>query len=132
MMPHMKWITGVFVSFILAGCGGGDSLIQAPQPEPRAYQQLAADYGETLAPKSLRFSLAGASISAMQPTRGPQPGAWYACVKAVDGTHYAVLYRDGKVADFRQAVAIDNCAAMEGYQPLPPAKPTAAKPDSLR
>lgn len=132
MVPSMKRLASVFLSFALAGCGGSELFNQAPQPEPRAYQQLAADYGQTLAPRSSRFSLAGASISAIQPTRGPQLGAWYACVKAVDGTDYAVLYQDGKVADFRQAVAIDNCAGAEAYRPLPPAKPTAAKSDSVR
>jgi hypothetical protein len=132
MMPHMKWITGAFVGFTLAGCGGGEPLFQAPQPEPRAYQQLAADYGATLAPTSLRFSLAGATISAIQPAQGPQLGAWYACVKAADGTKYAVLYQDGKVVDFRQALAIDHCDGMNGYRPLPPAKPAAAKPDVVR
>lgn len=125
----MRRLISVLLNLGLVGCGGNELFNLAPQPAPSAYQQLAADRGQTLLS---RFSLEGASISAIQPTRGPQPGTWYACVKAVDGTDYAVFYQDEKVADFRQAVAIDNCAATEGYRPLPPAKPTAVKPGSVR
>lgn len=127
MVPSMKRLANVFLSFALAGCGGSELFNRVPQPVPLAYQQLAADHGQAL---SSRISLADASISAAKETQGPQPGDWYACLKAVDGKDYAIFYQDSKVVDFRQALAIDNCAAMVGYRPLPPAKPT--KPVGVR
>lgn len=99
----------------------------APQPAPPNYRQLAATY---FASSLAKIPIAGASISSLQPAVAPQPAEWYACLKLASSDYYAVFYTEGKVAEARNAVEIDRCAAADGYVPLPPPqKPKPATPD---
>jgi hypothetical protein len=98
----------------------------APQPAPPNYRQLTATY---FASTLVKIPVAGSSISSLQPAVTPQPGEWYACLKLTNSDYYAVFYAEGKVAEARNAVEIDRCAAADGYMPLPPPeKPKPATP----
>ena len=94
-----------------------------PQPAPPNYRQLTATY---FAGNLAKIPVMGASISSLQPAVAPQPGEWYACLKLASSDYYAVFYAEGKVAEARNAVEIDRCAAADGYVPLPP--PEKSKP----
>ena len=112
-------------ALLLAGCA---TPTVSRSPPPANYAQLAANY---LAGNLHNVPVQNAQISALRASKGTQPGQWGACIAfpAAQNAFYAIFYDEGKVIDFRQSVAIDNCRRTEVYVPLPAARlPKAAKP----
>jgi hypothetical protein len=94
--------------------------VAAAQPQTDARREIVGAVN-LAAPASL----AGAEVSMLRPTAGPQLGDAVACVQLANGAGFiAVFFEAAKVLNYRRAVAVDRCDGLV-YEPL--VAPAAAK-----
>jgi hypothetical protein len=83
-----------------------------------SYRQLAVEQVKAL---KLPGGLVQPSISPLRKSHLVALADWMACVQGEgegQQRYFAIFYRDKKVTDFRQAVAIDRCDG-DTFEPLP-------------
>lgn len=126
----MKLALGVLLAAFLTGCAISNGSVAT---RPANYRQLVADN----LPAIKGVSLAGAEISALNPSVGAQWGDWATCLKTVGGGRprfFAIFFSDKPpqtstatektdespyLIEARESVVSDRCEAAV-YSRLPP------------
>jgi len=103
-MSFSRSIGGKLIRGAIAGIG-----VSAAQAQTAPDLTAAIRAGVKLTPDTL---LAGAQISPLRATQGPQLGDAMTCLKLVaePPVYIAVFFERAKVLSYRRAVALDHCA----------------------
>jgi len=135
-------VAAVLIALSASGCASLWDYSPRTQAEDDAdYQRTYSSYKRLAAAHVKQLKLASGlttpTISTLRKAHTVVFADWMACVQGEEAGQrrtFAVFYRDGKIADFRQAVVIDRCDAESFVRLEPdvasaaPAQPVSVKP----
>jgi hypothetical protein len=119
--------TALLLTLLVTGCASlWDYSPRTPAEDDADYQRTHSTYKQLASAwvKQLKYpgGLGAPTISPLRKAHAVAFADWMTCVQGEEAglrRTFAVFYRDGKIADFRQAVVIDGCEA-EPYERLEP------------